>query len=162
VSRDKSTKPGGGKLNRTQTVTIRLDPRMRYLTELAARSQRRTTSGFIEWAIEEALNRIEIDCNPNLQDKITLKEAAQYLWDTDESDRFIKLTQNSPNLLTHDEQVLYKLIMENGFIWEFKEGQLQTSDKNKLRKYWNDLKSVADESMELTELLQKIKENENG
>ena len=41
---------GGSKLNRTETVTIRLDPKLRYLTELAARKQRRTVSSFIEWA----------------------------------------------------------------------------------------------------------------
>jgi len=49
---------GGGKLNRSETVTIRLDPKLRYLTELAARQQRRTLSSFIEWAIDSALKDV--------------------------------------------------------------------------------------------------------
>ena len=46
---------GGGKLARSETVTVRLAPKLRYLAELAARKQRRTLSSFIEWAIEETL-----------------------------------------------------------------------------------------------------------
>ena len=49
---------GGGKLNRSETVTIRLDPKLRYLTELAARKHRRTVSSFIEWAIESMLDKV--------------------------------------------------------------------------------------------------------
>lgn len=45
----------GSKLNRSETVTIRLDPRLNYLTDLAARCQRRTKSSFIEWVIKETL-----------------------------------------------------------------------------------------------------------
>jgi len=39
------------------------------------------------------------------------------LWDVDEADRFVKLALNYPDLLTHDEQVLWKLIQENGNLW---------------------------------------------
>ncbi len=45
----------GGKLSRTETVTVRLDPRLNYLCELAGRAQRRTKSGFIEWAVQRAI-----------------------------------------------------------------------------------------------------------
>ena len=37
-------KAGGGKLSRSETVTVRLDPKLRYLAELAARIHRRTLS----------------------------------------------------------------------------------------------------------------------
>ena len=39
-------KGGGGKLARSETVTVRLDPKLRYLAELAARIQRRSVSSF--------------------------------------------------------------------------------------------------------------------
>ena len=44
-------KGGGGKLSRSETVTVRLDPKLRYLAELAARLHRRTLSSYVEWAI---------------------------------------------------------------------------------------------------------------
>jgi predicted transcriptional regulator len=49
------------KLNRSETVTIRLDPRMKYLAEMAGRAQRRTKSSFIEWAIEQAVAELGIE-----------------------------------------------------------------------------------------------------
>ena len=106
---------GGGKLNRTQTVTLRLDPRLRYLTELAARTQRRTTSGFIEWAIEQSLDQVVVrsgdDCNT------TLAGEAFELWDVDEADRFIKLATRYPYLLSHEEQIAWKLVDETDEFW---------------------------------------------
>ena len=46
------------KLNRSETVTVRLDPRLNYLAELAGRAQRRTKSSFIEWAVQEAVRSL--------------------------------------------------------------------------------------------------------
>lgn len=46
------------KLNRSETVTVRLDPRLNYLAELAGRAQRRTKSSFIEWAVQQAIKEM--------------------------------------------------------------------------------------------------------
>ena len=45
---------------RSVTVTFRLDPRTRYLAEIAARKQRRSLSSFIEWAIHETLGKVTL------------------------------------------------------------------------------------------------------
>ncbi len=87
---------GGGKLTRTQTVPIRLDPQLRYLAELAAKTQRRTVSSFIEWAIEESLKQITFeDYHGNSS---TLADEAFQLWDVDEPDNFVKLAFEHPPL----------------------------------------------------------------
>ncbi len=112
MAKSEKRKGGGGKLSRSQTVTVRLDPKLRYLAELAARSQRRTVSSFVEWAIEVALNEVP------LSEGATVAEDANYLWDVDEPDRFAKLALAHPDMLTHDEQVLWKLIKENGYMWK--------------------------------------------
>lgn len=113
--REKETKKASGsKLSRSETVTVRLDPKLRYLAELAARKQRRTLSSFIEWAIEDSLNTVEIyhgsgyngDHSRKVYDEINT------LWDVDEADRFCKLAISYPELLTHEEQRLWKLIKE--------------------------------------------------
>src|SRR5438309_11403225 len=93
---------------RSETVTVRLDPKLRYLTELAARKQRRTASSFIEWAIEQALSQVELD--DKTHDTVTSE--AGLLWDTDEAERLVKLGLCYPALLTYDEQLLWKLIRE--------------------------------------------------
>lgn len=110
-----ATGRGGGKLSRSETVTVRLDPKLRYLAELAARKQRRTLSSFIEWAIEDTLRRFPIDEGPS--GDTTVMAVAEQLWDVDEADRFAKLAIRYPELLSHEEQILWKLIKENGYFW---------------------------------------------
>lgn len=105
----------GGKLKRSEIVTIRLDPKLRHLTELAARNERRTLSSFIERAVAEALTRVVLTNAGGVT--TTIADAAEGLWDVDEADRFVRLAFQFPALLTHDEQVLWKLIRENGAVW---------------------------------------------
>ena len=139
-------KGGGGKLARSETVTVRLDPKLRYLAELAARKQRRTVSSFVEWAVEESLNRVYLDENTSIAD------ATPALWDVDEPDRFAKLALSYSYLLTHEEQVLWKVICETGHVWRGRydnDGEWQWSVQAKslvydrLRQYWEDFKAVA-------------------
>lgn len=106
---------GGSKLTRTQTVTVRFDPKLRYLAELAARKQRRTVSSFIEWAVEEALKNIVLQDNDN-NEVITLAEEVDSLWDVDEAERFARLAAFHPELLSHDEQVLWKVIYDSNLL----------------------------------------------
>ena len=150
----KTERKGGGKLNRTHMVTIRLDPRLRYLTDLAARSQHRTTSGFIEWAINNALSDVSIysesDNEPSLAD------IGNYLWDVDESDRFLKLAIGFPALLTHDEQVMWKLatryIIGNQGSYE----KLSSDAKEIIYENWELLKAAASGEAEAIEFVKNI------
>ena len=113
-------KGGGGKLSRSETVTVRLDPKLRYLAELAARLHRRTLSSYIEWSIKEALDA-EI-LKQTQDDRYTIGDEAENLWDVDEADRFAKLALRYPHLLSHEEQVRWKLIRECGYLWRGKYG----------------------------------------
>jgi hypothetical protein len=116
VHPDRRSRGGGGKLARSETVTVRLDPKLRYLAELAARRQRRTLSSFIEWAIEESLGHVNLGDGDDPY-AVSVAVAASSLWDVDEPDRFARLALRYPDLLTHEEQILWKLIRENGFLW---------------------------------------------
>lgn len=120
-ARDESlTRPkgGGGKLNRSETVTVRLDPKLNYLTELAARTQRRTKSSFIEWAIAHALGAVPLpevaDWNA---DPVMVHDWSAKLWQVDEADRVMMLALKAPALLTHEEQLIWKLVREWGAFW---------------------------------------------
>jgi hypothetical protein len=107
-------KKPGPSLSRSEIVTVRLDPKLRYLADLAARKQRRTVSSFIEWAIERGLDSVRLSSSG---EGPTMWDEADALWDVDEADRFVKLALLHPELLTHDEQVLWKLVRENGYCW---------------------------------------------
>ena len=147
-------KGGGGKLSRSMTVTVRLDPKLRFAAELAARKQRRTVSSFIEWAIEDALGRYAIheEIGHNAE-PVTTMEAAHQIWDVDEMDRFVNLTFTYPELLTHDEQMLWKLVCLKGYrgkghhgedkIWVWNPNVRKNLILSRLRDSWETFEKVA-------------------
>lgn len=108
-------KGGGGKLTRSETVTVRLDPKLRYLAELAARKQRRTLSSYIEWAIEDSLKTVTLyqGNGYNGDHTMTVADEATRLWDVDPAERFVRLAVFYPELLTHEEQELWKLLQDS-------------------------------------------------
>ena len=146
-------KAGGGKLARSETVTVRLDPQLRYLAELAALKQRRTVSSFIEWAIEDSLSRVYLQEGYGNGLSTSVADVAAKLWDVDDADRFAKLALTYPELLTHDEQKRWKLIRENGYLWKGKYSgtddtwvwQVQENSLcfDRLRACWDDFCNVA-------------------
>lgn len=147
-------KGAGGSLTRSQVVTVRLDPKLRYLAELAALKQRRTLSSYIEWAIQDSLSRIFLSEGSGFNNDHgnTLQDEGDMLWDVDEPDRFAKLAFHHPELLMHNEQIKWKLIRENGLLWRGKDvdGVWQWSVReeglilDRLRKYWEQFCAVAE------------------
>jgi hypothetical protein len=99
---------------RTEVFAMRLDPKLKYLAEIAARKQRRSLANFIEWAVEQALSKVMLvetgDFNGQY-DKCVLDEASK-LWDLEPSDRLIKLAENYPDLMSYEEQIIWKAIQE--------------------------------------------------
>lgn len=153
----KNRRGGGGKLLRTETVTVRLDPKLRYLTELAARKHSRTVSSYIEWRLKASLDSEDVrpvNTPAHVSAPETIGSEGEYLWDVDEADRFAKLALRYPHLLTHEEQVRWKLIREcpglwrgryfgdpEEWAWSIKEDSLLVE---RLRTHWLEICSVAD------------------
>lgn len=109
----------GARGTRSDTVTVRLDPRLNYLCELAARAQRRSKSSFIEWAVERALKDVPVPGTREEwgKDDLSVEGLANDLWDVYEPDRLVALAFKAPILLTHEEQLIWKVIKEYGHVW---------------------------------------------
>lgn len=151
------SRSGGAKLNRSETVTVRLDPKLNYLCELASRAQRRTKSSFVEWAVAEAVKTVNLPEVVVFEDydvarAVTISEKSGELWEVDEADRLVALALIAPALLNHDEQLIWKLIRENGYLWRgsydksknWKWDVDQSSIvKDRLREKWEIFKGVA-------------------
>ncbi len=163
-------KGAGGNLNRSEVITVRLDPKLRYLAELAALKQRRTLSSYIEWAIQDSLNRVYLreGTGYNGDEGTTFFDETDRLWDVDAPDRFAKLALHYPELLNYDEQKKWKLIRENGNLWKgrmifgkwtwvVEEGDLIIE---RLRKYWDEFCAVAEGTMDSSVLPTWAKEDQ--
>lgn len=145
-----NTRARGGK-NKTEVLSLRLDPRLRYLAELASRRQRRSISSFVEASIEDSLLRVfitqEVDSRGNYKGK-TIREVAVTLWDVNEADRFARLAFRYPDLLNHHEQICWKLICENESLWKGRPDEAgDRIEANliwpRLRESWDLLNAVA-------------------
>jgi hypothetical protein len=102
-----------------------MDERTRWLTELAARSQRRTSSSFVEWAVNEVLRVTPL----RESESTSFLDAGNYLWDVDEPDRIMKLAVLYPELLDFEEQRAWKVIRECSAFWRrYDRGAVSSSE----------------------------------
>lgn len=134
---------------RTEVFAMRFDPKLKYLAEIAARKQRRSLANFVEWAIEHALNGVYLvepgDYNNQGE---TIVDSSSKLWALDEPDRLIRLATNYPELLTYDEQLIWRVICEHTRFDEDMKSLCRFKDKDKIdinlvRDCWPEIKAYA-------------------
>ncbi len=147
---------------RTEVFALRLDPKLKYLAEIAARKQRRSLANFVEWAIEEALKGVPLaaaDINGN---KPTVANVATQLWALDEPERLKNLATHYPELLSYDEQLVWRVICEHSTfnsrtnrISRFAEEE-EFFDAKLVRACWPEIKAFALEGGALEKLNEAI------
>jgi predicted transcriptional regulator len=112
-------KPGTQK---TEALSIRIDPRLRFGLELVARNQRRSVTGVVEWAIESYLNEQQIDrLNQHSQ---TFADVTRQAWSDNEVERLANLGTQFPELMTYEESRMWRVISQTTILW---------NDRQKLR-----------------------------
>ena len=112
---------------KSEVVSIRLSPRLKYLADLAARSEERTISNYVEWVVRESLKTRVIVIHGR---HVPLEEADREfaLWDVDPAEKLAKLALLSPELLSPDEQMIWRLIRDTRWLW---------SDEKNPAQLWN-------------------------
>ncbi|MDR3415269.1 MAG: hypothetical protein P4L83_03700 [Nevskia sp.] len=144
---------------RTEVFGLRLDPKLKYLAELAARKQRRSLANFLEWSLEHALKEVPLREAVEGQPARSVVDEGAKLWDLDPPLRLVKLAKNYPDLLTYEEQIIWKAMEEirvsafSGFNRDREEiikvRALIADDKNKtveleaLKRCWSMLEAFA-------------------
>ncbi len=101
----------------SQILTIRIDSKLRYAAELAARRQRRTLSSFIQSALEQATREVALDFElridmENMGKTPSAYEFAERSWDISELFRLFYLAAAYPHLLDHKEEILWSYYRE--------------------------------------------------
>ncbi len=137
--------------NRTDAMTMRVEPENRYFAEIGARAYRTTVSGFIDIVLSEAFAKVELD---TVDGKKMLKGLRSKLWDVDEEDRLVKLALTCPDLLNYNEQKIWKLIRETAVFWKGRWYNNQMDEVEwsvdlehirwqMVRRHWNLLQAIA-------------------
>lgn len=114
--RGRPPKKGGGKLGRNEALQARLDTKLKFTTELAARAEKRTISSTIEIAIEEFLNGFIVKAPIKVGDQslqqMPILDLVDAVWDFDEATRFLQLAQVAPSLLSLEEKAIWNVMQK--------------------------------------------------
>lgn len=172
-------KGGGGKLNRSEIIQARLDPKIHMSAEIMARSERRTLSSYIEYIIEQAAKTYQVKRNlffpwwssdPDLycEDKVysksdtsTVEKAVQSIVDDHEAIRFFKFAMYFPDLLNNHEELMFKKITFTKYFWMHYPATIEDLNGKVLSKEWVQVDAVEGLVKEnLYEYWDKIKQNQ--
>lgn len=172
TERKRKPKPTG---SRTEVFAMRLDPKLKYLAEVAARKQRRSLANFIEWSLEQALGAVKLveGDDFNGQYNRTVLDEASKLWDLEPSDRLIKLAENYPELLSYEEQLIWKAIFDVSAYETYKDADGKTQfnhydfvdgtgsdkkvDREAVQECWPQLVGYAEGTVSIEELKAALK-----
>lgn len=111
-------KPNQG-VKKTETLTLRLDPKIKYTIELMARIKRQSITSVIEDAVDAAA--LDLDTPVTIEGErkqMSLSFAVGEFWSTDEVVRFINLCAFMPELLTYEEQRIWETIRATPEFWD--------------------------------------------
>lgn len=104
MSEQKNRKQKTGTV-RTEVFAMRLDPQLKFASELLARKQRRSLANLVEWTLDSTLRTTKIDNSSK-----TAWALGAELWDVSEPQRFINIATRYPDLLNYEEQCILSII----------------------------------------------------
>lgn len=111
----------GSKLNKSESVQVRFDPKLKMAVELLAARERRTLSSLVEWAMERTVK--ELPVTNDIQGKpVTAWQVADDCWDENHYYRIYKLSEEYSDLLTYEENRLSTIMFELRKIEAFSSG----------------------------------------
>lgn len=106
------------KPTRSETLGLRLDPRMKYALELLSRSQHRSISGTVEWCVERALQSETVTSELADSDfPLPFDQLTDRIWDVDPYRRLIDLCCYAPKLATFEELQQYRILTITPACW---------------------------------------------
>jgi len=103
-----------GTHTRTDSVTVRISPRLKYGLELLARRQHRSVSAVVEAALNQALAAERASAGS----ETTLADVVESTWSALEAQRVLRLATDFPNLLSFEEEQTVELIRSLPGTWE--------------------------------------------
>ena len=122
---------------KSDVITVRLNPKLKYGLELLSRKQHRNISSLVTWAIEQAINDPEDGLYKKMDKGLKVEDPKQMLdviWNFDPADRLVKLATHWPELMTYEQEKLIKAFKEVG-VWA-KKGDSATEA---MQKMWPDM-----------------------
>lgn len=129
AQKQKNPNGRGGKLNRSEIVHLRLNPKLRYALDILSKNENRTVSSAIETLVSEGIKNHSILVEGK-NDKISIADILERTWDADEAVRFVKTAFNMPHILSHQEEQVWSFVKRSNYYWIFREGVKEYINEN--------------------------------
>lgn len=94
---------------KTDALTLRLDPRVKFLIEMSSRVGHQSITGVIESAVKVHAHHRKVSLS-GLES--TLSHAADVLWSPEEHERIVNMMFFAPSLLSHEELCIKSVIQD--------------------------------------------------
>lgn len=95
---------------KTDALTLRLDPRVKFLIEMSSRVGHQSITGVIESAVKVHAHHRKITLSG---EESTLSYAADVLWSPEEHERIVNMMFFAPSLLSHEELCIKSVIQDS-------------------------------------------------
>ncbi|MGO3029124.1 hypothetical protein [Pseudomonas helleri] len=103
----------------TISVSLRIDPKVKYAIDLLAREQKRTITGVVEWAVMQAIRAHKMPGYVGNDDEaLSLYDFLEMAWSPIEAHRIVALGTHKESLLTFEESCLYKVVQSIPELYE--------------------------------------------
>ena len=135
---------GGRKAVRSQIITVRLEPQLRFAAELAAAKTRSTLSTFIEMAVERAVSEVVLIEKADEGTPRTAADVSVAVWEPHPAERLVRMQRRYPDLLTFSEKRLWRVITEQADLWEETNDRALILDTARLKSRWDHVCAIAD------------------
>lgn len=133
---EKKAKGAGGKLARSEIIQARLSPKIRFAGDILARLERRTLSSQIETIIENTAKDTTIELKTSGskgKNSVNLMAFVDNIWHFDEATRFVVFALSLPNLLTEEEAIIFRKILDSPHFWIHTKALTVDADMNVLK-----------------------------
>ena len=127
---------------KVETLTIRVSPKMKFGLELLARKQHRNLTSVADWALYKALKDPVEGLSEGLLEEV---------WDPYEPDRLVKLALKCPELLTYEEELIWRIIQNDSFYWNDERDAIVTIEV--IRDEWETITGVAKRKLPYSALI---------
>lgn len=91
---------------KTEALTLRLDPRMKFQIELLSRIWHQSITGVIETAVERAASVVKVSADREL----TITQLTRDVWSPDDAETLIRLAIQAPHLMSFEESCIWAVI----------------------------------------------------
>jgi len=159
MKEDKALTYGRGeRLTRTDVLTVRIDPRLNYLLEIAARFERRTKSSFAECVLEEAVTKKLEQLGGEVFGLDGRSEhLALLLWHPEPWCRLQILAERFPEAMTVQDEETWSFLNNAEIFWNCSTTGERHLDSLLLRDLWAGVYAVISGQLPVFELIENAR-----